>query len=131
MVANTDRDPNAFTEEELTNADSYDVLTWTAGDIIDLSGIDANTILDGNQDFGFSKDSAASWGGTDAIDTAGTAGNAILQTGAYDALNGDFTHTAAGSDGLLVINDGANVAYIVIVGGAPLATSDFIGLNVI
>ncbi len=126
VAADTDADGVGATTEELTNADSYDVLTWAAGDIIDLSGIDADTGNGGDQAFTFSTDNTAVAGTSDAINTTGTAGQAILQTGTYDAVNGEFTHTAAGPDGLLVINDGTNVAYVVIVGGAGLLGTDFV-----
>lgn len=123
FVVDTDTDA---TEEELTNANSYDVLTWAAGDIIDLSGMDADTGTNGNQTFTFTTDSDAVAGESDAINTTGMAGQAILQTGTYDAVNGDFTHVSGGVDGLLVINDGTNVAYVVIVGGATLTSTDFV-----
>ena len=58
---------------------------------------------------------------------AGATATAVLQTGTYAAAAaGSFTHTAAGADGLLVLNDGTTVTFIVIVGGATLASGDFV-----
>ena len=127
-VADTDGDAGAGTTEEITDADEIDLITWVDGDdIIDLSGIDADATVDGDQAFAaLNIDNTAVAGVSDGIVLTGTDHEIDLQTGVWDAVNGDFTHTAAGGDALLVLDDGVNVVSLVVVGGAALTVADFI-----
>jgi Ca2+-binding RTX toxin-like protein len=127
-AADTDSDAAPATTEEITDANEIDVITWVDGsDLIDLSGIDADTGTAGNQAFtALNIDNTAVTGTSDGIVLTGTDGQIDLQTGVWDAANGDFTHTAAGADAIIVIDDGTTVAAIIIIGGATLTAADFI-----
>ena len=71
-------------------------------------------------------DNTAVAGDSDGIVRTGTDGQIGLQTGVWDSVNGDFTHTAAGADAILVLDDGTNVTSIIVVGGATLTLADFV-----
>jgi len=127
-IADTDSDGSGSTKEEITNANTLDLINWTDGkDIIDLSGIDATA---GGTDDAFTAvviDNTAVAGSSDAI--AADPGNdhkVTLQTGVWDATNGDFTHTANGADALMILDDGSTIGAVVVVGGATLEAGDFI-----
>ena len=101
------------------------------GDKIDVSSFDADATVAGHQAWTVTFDAVAVSGttasatvGTDGIST-GTDHTIVAQRGVWDATGGDFTHTAAGSDTLLVFDDGTNVGYAV-VDARVLVEGDFI-----
>jgi hypothetical protein len=126
VVADTDGDAGSSTTEEMTNADSYDIIGWVDGDdTFDLSAFDADATTSGVQAWEFGTvDSTVVAGTSDAIDVTGTAGEVDFQIGTFDATNGDFTHDA-GNDALMILNDGENVGVVVVIGGATIAEADF------
>jgi Ca2+-binding RTX toxin-like protein len=122
-----DADSVGGTAEKLLGARNLDQIVWLSGDKIDLSGIDADSSISGaNAVFTFDAIDNTASTGIDAIDVP-AAGHALLQTGEYSsASTGSFTHTSAGPDGLLTLNDGTNIVRIVIIGGGSLSSSDLI-----
>jgi Ca2+-binding RTX toxin-like protein len=129
--ANTDSgtDTTAATKEEFTDAVDADLIVWTAGDKLDVSGIDADTGVAGTQDWTLSFDTAASAGttgsGTDGLNEDPTDHYIVVQRGTWDATNGDFTHDESGSDSYVVFDDGTTIATLFI-DGAVLTASDFV-----
>jgi len=123
-IGDTDSDSGTSTTEEMTDAVDFDLIAFGTGDKIDVSNFDADATVAGHQAFTVTFDATAVAGASDGI-SAGTDHTIVAQRGVWDATNGDFTHTATGSDTLLVFDDGTNVGYAV-VDAAVLAAGDFI-----